>query len=545
MSNDEPYDVIVVGSGGGLFGALAAASRGLRTLVIEKTEWIGGTTAYSGAGLWLPGNAAILRAGIEDSPDAARPYLNAIVGDDSPATLREAFLHAGPALIDELEADPRFGEFVWNGVPDYFADAPGAMRKGRTIFPRDLPRSEMGDLEAMVRRPVWTERWGADPGETMTGGQALIGRALLALVATGNATILTNTELERLIVEDGRVVGVEARGASGPVRLFAERGVLLAAGGFEANRELRQKYQPPTTAEWTMGCPGNTGDALMAGIDVGANTALLDESWFAPGVVAADKRAVFYTWVWSGIWVNAAGERFMNENLPYDRAGHEMLRAHLASDVAELPVRWVFDQRQVDQNAFARLPVDPQVPDWFDVDTWLDAGVLKRADTLDDLAQQIGVPPAALSATVAEFNEFARNGVDEQFHRGEAPWDRTIPRIFGAHTDGPNKNLGVIDKPPFYAVNVALTDLGTKGGLKTDADARVLRPDGSVIAGLYASGNTMAPVTGRIYPGAGGPIGSAMVFSYLAALDMAAHDLADSHTAVPDMADPDMAKEAT
>jgi 3-oxosteroid 1-dehydrogenase len=521
-TTDEHYDVVVVGSGGGLFGAYAAASRGLRTLLVEKSAWVGGTTAYSGAGLWLPGNAAEVRAGIEGGWEAARPYLDAIVGDDSPASLRDAFLQAGPLMIDELEENPRFQHFVWSGVPDYFADAPGALRKGRTIFPPDIARAELGDLERLVRRPLWTERWGAEAGAVMTGGQALIGRALLAFVETGQGTVLTNTALDRLIVEDGKVVGIEAVRDGERIRIFADRGVLLAAGGFERSRELRQQYQPPMTDEWTSGCPGNTGDALRAGMEVGADTALLDEAWFAPGIVAPDHLAVFYTWVWSGLWVNEAGERFMNENLPYDRAGHEILRAHQSSDVSHLPVRWVFDQRQLDQNAFGRLPVDPQVPDWFDVDRWLDAGVLWRADTLDELAAMIGVPADALTRTVEEFNGFALSGVDERFHRGEAPWDRTIPRLFGAHTDGPNRNLGLIDRPPFYAMNVTVTDLGTKGGLKTDDHARVLRADGSVIVGLYASGNTMAPVTGRIYPGAGGPIGSAMVFSYLAALDMAA-----------------------
>jgi 3-oxosteroid 1-dehydrogenase len=161
------------------------------------------------------------------------------------------------------------------------------------------------------------------------------------------------------------------------------------------------------------------------------------------------------------------------------------------------------------------------VPGWFDVEPWIEAGALVRADTLEELAEQIGVPAGALSKSVEQFNEFAVSGVDEQFHRGETPWDRVTALLFGAHEDGPNRCLGVIDQGPYYAVRVVVTDLGTKGGLVTDADARVLRPDGSVIEGLYASGNTMAPALGRIYPGAGGPIGSAMVFSYLAALDMA------------------------
>jgi 3-oxosteroid 1-dehydrogenase len=518
----DQYDVIVVGSGAGLIGAYAAAARGLRTLVIEKTEYLGGTTSYSGAGIWLPGNAAEERAGVEDSPDAARPYLDAIVGDDAPAALREAFLQAGPRMIDELEENHWFQWFTWRGVPDYFEGRPGAFAGGRTIFPPDLQRAALGNLEPLIRRPLWTERWGVDVEPVMIGGQALIGRALLAYMETGNGSVRINTALESLVVEDGRVVGVEAVSDGERVTLRADRGVILAAGGYERNGELRAKYQPGLSDEWTQGCEGNTGDALLAGITVGAATDLLEEAWFAPGLVVPDTRPVFYTSVWSGIWVNSAGRRYLNERLPYDRAGHEMLRAERSSDVSHLPTYWVFDQRQLDnERAFATLPVAPHVPGWFDVEKFVAAGVLKRADTLEELAEQIGVPAGALTESVEQFNGYARSGVDEQFHRGEAPWDLMIAAMAGPHTDGPNPVLGVIDKGPFYAATIVLSDLGTKGGLKTDEHARVLRPDGSVIEGLYASGNTMAPATGRIYPGAGGPVGSSMAFSYIAALDIA------------------------
>ncbi|MFG1923353.1 FAD-dependent oxidoreductase [Cryptosporangium sp. NPDC048952] len=513
----ESYDVVVVGSGAGLIGAYTAASRGLRTLVIEKTEFLGGTTAYSGAGIWLPGNAAELRAGVEDSPEAARPYLDALVGDDAPAVLREAFLQGGPVMIEELEQNHWFQWFQWLGVPDYFADAPGALAQGRTIFPPDLNRSELRNLEPLLRRPLWTERWGVDVPPMMVGGQALIARALLAFLETGNGSVRTNTALERLLVEDGRVVGIEALSEGERVTIRAEKGVILASGGFERNAELRARYQPGLTDEWTQGCEGNTGDALLAGLEIGADTSLLDEAWFAPGLVVPGTRPVFYTTVWSGIWVGADGQRYLNERLPYDRAGHEMRRAG-----QEASTHWIFDQRQIDnERAFAALPVGPDVPGWFDVERFLAAGVLERADTLEELAERIGLPAGVLTKTVEEFNGYARSGVDEQFHRGEAPWDRTIEYLAGPHTDGPNPCLGVLDRGPFYAAKIVLSDLGTKGGLVTDAAARVLRPDGSVIGGLYASGNTMAPATGRIYPGAGGPIGSSMVFSYLAAVDLA------------------------
>lgn len=526
MSTDseERYDVVVVGSGGGLIGAYAAARRGLRTLVIEKASHVGGTTAYSGAGIWLPGNAAVLRAGVDDSVDLGLEYLNALVGDDAPLELQEAYLRAGPPMIDELERDDAFGEFEWRHIPDYFEGTPGFLRQGRTIFPADIDRSELGDLEPMVRPPLWTERWGTPAPERMVGGQALTARSLLALMRTGNATVLTDTALTGLVVVDGRVVGVDAEHDGEPVRYLADRGVLLAAGGYDRNRELRQRYHSPLTDEWTSGCPENTGDALAAATDIGADVALLDEAWFAPGVVTPTGGPIFCTMVWGGVWVNAAGERFMNERLPYDRAGHELMRLHNSSDVAHIPAHWVFDQRQVDHDGFRMLPVDPPVPDWFDVDRWLEAGVLQRANTLEELAALIDVPAGALVATVEEYNGFARSGTDERFGRGEAPWDRVIANVVEPHTDGPNKCLGVLDAPPYYAIQVVVTDLGTKGGVRTDERARVLRSDGSVIDGLYASGNTMAPATGRIYPGAGGPIGCAMAFSWLAALDMAGED---------------------
>lgn len=518
----DVYDVIVVGSGAGLVGALAAASRGLRTLVIEKTEFVGGTTAYSGSGLWLPGNAAERRAGVDSGPDQARPYLDDIVGEDAPSALREAFLQAGAPMIDELESHSWLGQFYWQGVPDYFEKAPGALAGGRTIFPQPLDRSALGDLEPLVRRPQWAERSGAHPGDVMTGGQALIARLLLAFTETGNGTIRTNTGLERLVVEDGRVVGVEATSNGESITLHARRGVILAAGGYERNLELRQKYQPEVTGEWSQGAPGNTGDALVAGMEIGAATDLLEEAWFAPGLVVPNDRPVFYTSVWSGIWVNDAGERFMNERLPYDRSGHEILRAQQGSDVSHIPVHWVFDQRQFDnERAFASPPVAPQSTTWFDREEFLAAGVLKQADTLDELAELIGIPADTLTKSIEQFNEYALSGKDEAFGRGEAPWDKIIVPMCGPHEDGPNPCLGVIGKPPFYAAQIVLSDLGTKGGLKTDENSRVLKEDGSVISGLYASGNTMAPMTGRIYPGAGGPVGSSMVFSYLAALDIA------------------------
>lgn len=526
-SSEETYDIIVVGSGGGLVGAYVAASRGLRTLVIEKTDRVGGTLAYSGAGLWFPGSAPIERAGLEDGVESARTYLRDVVADPSRERRQDAYLRAGAQLIRELEENPWFRFFVHAPVPDYYPDRPGATVAGRTIFPPPLPVAEAGDAFRLVRGSLPTERWGFDEGPVVSGGRALIGRALAAFLETGNGTLRLGTALEELLVEDGRVAGVEALSEGRRVRFRAERGVILAAGGFERSRELRERHgQAPLTGEWSNGAPGNTGDALRAGMAVGAATDLLDEAWFVPGLVRPDGLPVFHSGTRGGIWVNGAGERFVNETSPYDQAGHEIVRRHATTGVRHIPCHWVFDQRQLDRDGIGFPPAEPPLGEW------LASGALKKADTLEELAQVIDVPFDALDRTVKEFNGYAHTGVDEKFHRGETPWDRMFHHIVGFPADPrqnfpapptpdwPNPLLLPIDTPPYYAATILPSDIGTKGGLVTDEHARVLREDGRPIPGLYAAGNTAAAMSGRVYPGAGTPIGSSVAFAYLAVLDM-------------------------
>ncbi|MFI1357905.1 FAD-binding protein [Streptomyces sp. NPDC020898] len=525
--NEDAYDVIVVGSGGGLIGAYVAASRGLRTLVIEKTGLVGGTTSYSGAGLWFPGSAPVGRAGIEDAEDA-RTYLRSVVDDSSREPLQDAYLRAGVQVIDELEKNQWFQSFVYGPVPEYYPSAPGASAAGHTIFPPPVAVADLGENARLVRTSIPAERWGIDEGPVLSGGRALIGRALSAFLETGNGTLRVNTALESLVVEDGRVVGVVAVSDGERVTFRAGRGVILAAGGFEKNPEFREKYQPiPRSSEWSHGSPGNTGDALQAGIAIGAATDLLDEAWYLPGLVQPDGRPTFHSGTRGGIWVNAAGERFVNETRPYDQAGHEIVRLHTTTDVSHIPAHWVFDQRQLDRDSFGGPADQPVRSEWFE------SGALKKADTLEELAKLIDVPLEALRRTIEEFNGYAQSGVDERFHRGETPWDQMFHHVlFFAHLpemnfpapptpDWPNPLLLPLDTPPYYVATIVPTDLGTKGGLKIDDHARVLRPDGRPIEGLYAAGNTAAAMSGRVYPGAGTPIGSSVAFSYLAVLDMA------------------------
>jgi 3-oxosteroid 1-dehydrogenase len=528
--NEETYDVVVVGSGGGgMIGGYLAASRGLRTLIIEKTDKIGGTTSYSGAGLWFPGSAPVTRAGIDESDlEQARTYLRAVVDDDSRTDLQDAYLAAGYALIDELEKNPRFDSFFHQPVPDYFAAKPGATPHGRTIFPAPIAVSELGDKADLVRRSIYTERYGHTEDETLVGGRAFIARALLAFLDTGNGDVRVDTALTELWSEGGRVVGVEALSGGERIRIRAERGVLLAAGGYEHNAELRAKYGAiPSTGDWSDGVDSNEGDALVAGIAVGADTDLMDEAWYVPGVVQPDGKPVFNHASRSGIWVNAEGQRFTNETAPYDQAGHAIRDGERDTDVSHTPTYWVFDQKHLSRDGFGGKSPDTPVDE-----AWFESGALQKADTLEELASLIDVPFAELKASVATFNGYVASGVDEQFHRGETPWDQMCQFIVGypalpeqnfvvpLEPEGPNPLILAIDSPPYYAATLLLSDIGTKGGLKTDVDARVLRADGSPIDGLYATGNTMAAMSGSKYPGAGTPIGSAVAFAYRAVLDL-------------------------
>lgn len=486
---DDEYDVVVAGSGAGaMAGALAAASAGLRTLVLEKTRVLGGTSAYSGSAIWLPGTRVQERAGIADSAESARAYLRALLGDEN-AAHREAFLAAAPEVVEFLERDPAL-DFEFRPFPDYFA-APGRLDMGRSFVPLELPVERLGELAGLVRPPVDRDRAGrGHSARPMAQGRALIGRLLLALTATGNGDVRTGTPLTGLIVEDGRVAGVEAGG----LRLRASRGVLLAAGGFEASARLRAARGVPGSADWTMAPDGaNTGDAIEAAVRIGASTGLLDQAWFCPGLRTPDGLPAFTLGFRGGLIVDGSGRRFANESLPYDRMGRKMA-------AAEGPFHLIFDARW---DGLPAISVPPLAPD-----EQLASGRWVQAATVEELAGEIGVPPGVLAGTVARFNGFAEKGADEDFHRGEDPYDRFF--------SGGGPCVVALDQAPYFAAEVVLSDLGTKGGLRTDPEGRVLDGSGSPIPGLYAAGNTSASFTGPVYPGPGIPIGSAMAFAYRA-----------------------------
>ncbi|MER2138232.1 MAG: FAD-binding protein [Arthrobacter sp.] len=511
---DSHYDVVVVGSGAGaMAGAYAAAALGLKTAVVEKTELLGGASAYAGASCWLPGTRVQERAGVTESVAEARTYLESILGGEQ-SSRREAFLAAAGELVEFLESDPAI-EFYWTAFPDYFP-GPGRQAVGRSMMPVDLPREEIGDLAALVRPRVEADRYGqAHPEGPLTAGQALIGRLLLAMHRTGNATIFTGTAMTGVITEGGRVTGIEAESADGPLRLGASSGVLLGAGGFEANEQMRRESGTPGAAQWSMAPRGaNTGTAIRAAVEAGAAVELMDEAWWCPGTLQPAGGTAFTLGFRGGIMVDAAGKRFANESLPYDRMGRIMA----AEPAARIPSWIIFDSRFGGELPAIMRPDNTAPAEHLAAGTWV------QADSLEELAERTDLDPQALTATVTRFNGFAQTGVDEDFHRGEDPYDL----FFAVPGAGPNPALVPLAEPPYFAARVVLSDLGTKGGVRTDNDARVLTSDGDPLPGLYAVGNTSASFSGRAYPGPGIPLGSAMVFAFRAVAQMTGAPLPDS-----------------
>ncbi len=492
------HDVVVVGSGAGaLVGAYRAASLGLRTVVLEKTDVLGGTSAYSGGSMYLPGNHVSQGAGLDDTVERARTYLEAVIGPGD--ARRDAFLATAAEVVTFLDAHPRM-DLIAAPIPEYF-DVPGRLPGGGQIGPAMLPASSVDPgLLGLVRDTITNDRLGSHPerGE-LWGGQSLITRLLIAFTEAGGE-VRTGHCVDRLVVQDGRVVGVEAVTSGGRVEVRASRGVLLASGGFERNAALRERYGVPGDAAWSMAPAGtNTGEPIEAAVEVGAALDLMDQGWFCPGLAEPDGGAGFFMGLRGGVFVNAQGERFANESLPYDRMGREMAKLS--------PTAWfVFDSRERGRPPGVRCVPGTRR------DALLASGEWVERENLSDLASAIGVPADALARTVERWNGFCATGVDEDFGRGEDEFDR-----YFAFGDPPNPCLVPVDRPPYVAARVVLGDLGTKGGLVTDEDARVLREDGSPIPGLFAAGNTMASIAGAYYPAPGTPIGTAVVFAYRAA----------------------------
>jgi 3-oxosteroid 1-dehydrogenase len=549
MTAVPEFDVVVVGTGAaGMTAAITAAHQGLRVVVVEKAAHFGGSTARSGGGVWVPGNNVLARDGVQDTPEAATSYLADIVGPDVSPQLQSAFLQHGPEMLALIQAKTPL-KFRWvRGYSDYYPEAPGGKPRGRSIESAPLPASLLGADRDQLQPPYLAAKGGlvitqADyrwlnliarhprglitalrvgvrsalarfrRRELLTMGQALAAGLRVGLTRL-DVPVWLSTPLVDLEVDGDRVTGIQVSRDGEPLTIRATRGVILAAGGFEQNAQMRKEYQrEPIGADWTVGAAENTGDAILAGQRVGAGLGLMDDAWWGPSVeLPREPYFLLAERTLPGcILVNAAGRRFVNEAAPYVDAVHAMYDLHTPA-VPHIPAWLIFDQRYRNRYVFAgRAPRQPFPARWYS------SGTFATADTIAGLAAKLGIPDDGLTATVERFNAMARFGLDEDFHRGESAYDR----YYGDPRNRPNPCLATLSKPPFYAVRIVPGDLGTKGGLTTDERARVLREDGSPIPGLYAAGNTSASVMGHTYAGPGATLGPAMTFGYLAALDLA------------------------
>ncbi|MFJ4860565.1 3-oxosteroid 1-dehydrogenase [Streptomyces sp. NPDC088748] len=540
------YDVVVVGSGAaGMTAALTAARRGLSVVVVEKAPTFGGSAARSGAGIWLPNNSVILAAGVPDTPQKAAAYLAAVVGPEVPADRQAAFLAHGPRMLDFVMANSPLRFRFMEGYSDYYPNLPGGLPNGRSIEPDQIDGNILGaelarlnpaympvpagmvvfsqdykwlNLAAVSAKglAVSTECLARGTKAALRGEKPLtMGQSLAAGLRAGlqraGVPVWLNSPLVDLVQEGGAVTGVvvEKEGVRGTVR--ARRGVVVGSGGFEHNAQMRAQYQQqPIGTQWSVGAKENTGDGIRAGQRAGASLALMDDAWWGPSIPLPGEPyfCLAERTLPGGLIVNANGGRFVNEAAPYSDVVHVMYEKDRGAVGSHIPAWLIVDQHY--RNKYLFKDILPTLPF---PDSWYQAGAAKKAWTWDALAGQIGVPAGALRATLGRFNAQAWSGDDADFHRGDTAYDHyyTDPNVH------PNSCLAPVWVPPFYAFKIVPGDLGTKGGIVTDARARALRPDGSVIPGLYAAGNASAAVMGHSYAGAGSTIGPAMTFGYVAA----------------------------
>lgn len=554
---DQTVDLLVVGSGAGaMTAAIAAHDRGGTALLIEKSDRYGGNSAMSGGGLWVPNNHLMAAAGVKDTPEEAWTYLKATTNGVVPDERLRAYLEHAPQMVKWLTERSRARFVALPEYADYYQNFPGSKPGGRSIEPENFDARLLGEeflslreqnpqmlimnrifmtvFEArtlLTRAPGWGKltmtlmarywldipwRFKSKRDRNLAMGNALVGMLRRSLMDRG-IPLWLNTPARELILEGGRVVGVVAEREGRRVRICANKGVLLAAGGFEGSQAMREKYLPnPTRAEWTCGNSHNTGDAINLGLTAGAALDLMDDAWWGPTTVVPGEQyarmLVIEKSLPGSILVNKRGERFVNEAAPYIDVVNAMYRTN-TPQAPSVPAYMIFDTTFRKKYPCGPILQASQQPDWALPKAL--RSYLKKADSIEGLAAQFGIDVAGLKATVQKMNQYARSGVDLDYHRGETVFDR----YYGDEKVKPNACLAPIETAPFYGLEAYPGELGTKGGLKTDAHARVVNEGGQPIPGLYATGNCSASVMGHSYPGAGATIGPAMTFGYIAARD--------------------------
>ena len=557
-------DVLVVGSGaGGLAAACTAVHHGLEVVVCEKEPWFGGTTAYSAGVIWIPQNGHAVRAGLSDSREAALRYLESEIGPFLDRSKAAAFVAHAAEMLAFLEQHTHARYRVMETWSDYHPDLPGASQGGRSLLPEPYDGRLLGARFRELRAPLPTmmlfggmsvsrddiphllnatrapasawhvakmlvryalDRMRYARGTRVTNGNALVARLAKTLFERGVPLWLSSPAV-RLRVEGDAVRGADVQHAGETVAVHTRRGVVLASGGFPRNEDMRARYYRHVAAgkrHVPLAPPGNTGDGARLAREAGGMfQAEADQpaAWTPVSLVPWPDGSVqpfphFIDRCKPGyIVVDRRGRRFANEADSYHDFVPRMIEA--CRDDPEVETYLVTDHRALRRYGIGVVPPAPMP-----LEPHLRSGYLVRAATPQALANALGIDAQGFARTLDAYNAHAARGEDPEFGKGTNAYHR----FGGDPAQRPNPNLAPIVTPPFYAVRLVPSDLGTFLGLSTDAHARVLDVNERAIPGLYAVGNDMASVMGGTYPGAGITIGPALTFGYIAARHLAGVD---------------------
>ena len=561
MNWDYEYDVVVVGSGNGaLTSALCAHDGGAKTLVIEKSDQFGGTSATSGGGVWIPNNRYAKAENVDDSDQDARDYINSVspkgkINED----LIETYIIEGPRMIDYLHENSIVKYRNLPYYPDYFPDNPGGKGGNRSMEPEPISGTKLGNDLAKLREqhpqtaftmgpinmnftqvegqlllgalPGWKSlfaklitkyifdipmrfKWGWKD-RRLTMGNAGVARLILSLKER-DVDLWIDTGMTDLIENKGKVIGIKANKYGSEINIKANKGVILASGGFEKDQNLREQYLPqPTNSDWSAGNIYNTGDALKAALKLGADTHQMDTGWWSTVMKVPNQEKGWLSMVDKSMpgnyTVNKNGERFSNESQNYVSFVDDMFKQYAEGNPCA-PCYMIFDSNFRKNRPCGPLLQGTMQPDSSVPKEWWTPSFLSKGDTLKELAEIVGIDPQGLLKTQAKVNKFSKTGKDLDLKRGDSVYDR----YYGDPSVTPNPCLASLDKGPFYCMVLYPGEMGTAGGLVIDVNARVLKADGVAIPGLYACGNCTTALLPK-YPGPGSTLGPAMTFGYLAA----------------------------
>jgi len=527
----QAYDVVVVGSGAsGLTAALAASSKGADVAVLEKGAKFGGSSSLSGGQIWIPNSSLERSGGLPDSKARAKRYLTRIARGRVDRSLIDAFVENSPKALDFLLDNSPLQPSLRATEPDYHPEWDGAAEGGRTIDPGLFDGRLLGteyrnllhnpqyhlpggihttslEFEMLMRGDDVPALKGRRPS-TLALGEALVGGLRRALMDAGVPLFLSH-HVVGLVRDGGRVSGAEVRIGKRSLVVGAKHGVILAAGGFEWNHSMKERYLS-VPSENSAGCTTNTGDGVVMGMSAGGATRLMDEAWWFTLILKPGQRRGWLVTsertLPGSIMVNPRGRRFVNEAMNYIDVTRAMLNWDVESySFGNLPAYLVFDSAYL-----SKYPVagdqGSKAARW-----------LAKGESIATLASKLGIDGQGLEKTVKEFNRNAEQMKDPAYHRGESTYDNHWGDPSASHP-----TLGPLAHPPFYATRILAGDIGTKGGMATDARGRVLNGEGEAIEGLYAVGNSAASVMGPGYAGSGATLGPCITFGYLAGADCAA-----------------------